>query len=235
MKIIITDLTRFANQDIVCIAGINPETFECIRPMPYISRETCKKLNISPGAIIEGTFTNCYCSPPHIEDRNHADLKFLGPCSSDQFKYLLEKTSFQSVEEGFSVVIESEQKYIPFDNPPDKSIITLALHPHLLHIVEDAYRPGELRVIFTDQAGKTFRYLSITDLGFFEYAKRHMVRHKIEELNNFIRSQKILFIRLGLSRLYQSPDGRKGFWLQANGIYTFPDYIKEIRCYYQEQ
>ena len=169
MKIIITDLTRFANQDIVCIAGINPETYECIRPMPYISKVTCQELNILPGAIIEGTFTKRDCSVPHIEDRNSANLQFLGPCSSQQFKYLLENTSFKSVADGFNVILQSGQKYIPFDNPPDKSIITLALNPHQLKIVEDIYRPGELRVIFTDQAGMSFRYLSITDLGFFEY------------------------------------------------------------------
>ena len=54
MKIIITDLTRFANKDIVCIAGINPETNECVRPMPYIKKASCKTINILPGAIIEG-------------------------------------------------------------------------------------------------------------------------------------------------------------------------------------
>ena len=89
MKIIITDLTRFANKDIVCIAGINPETNECIRPMPYIQKASCQKLNILPGAIIEGDFTPCACTAPHIEDKDRAKLKFLGPCSSEQFKSIL--------------------------------------------------------------------------------------------------------------------------------------------------
>jgi hypothetical protein len=70
MKIIITDLTRFANKDIVCIAGINPKTNECIRPMPYIERASCEKLNILPGAIIEGDFTPCTCTK-----RNAAKLR----------------------------------------------------------------------------------------------------------------------------------------------------------------
>ncbi len=49
MQIIITDLTRFSKKDIVCIAGINPESGECIRPMPYIKTERCKELGILPG------------------------------------------------------------------------------------------------------------------------------------------------------------------------------------------
>lgn len=231
MEIIITDLTRFANKDIVCIAGINPETNECIRPMPYIQKASCQKLNILPGAIIEGDFTPCACTAPHYEDRNRGKLKFLGPCSSEEFKSILENTSFDSVEEGFGVTLTLGQKHIPHDTPPDKSIITLPLDPNQLNIVEDGYKPGKLRVIFTDQAGKSFRYLSITDLGFFEYAERHAAEDKIDDLNDFIHSQEELYIRLGLGRIHQTDDGRNGFWLQVNGIYTFPEYNEEIRCY----
>lgn len=231
MKIIITDLTRFTNKDIVCIAGINPETNECIRPMPYIQKASCQKLNILPGAIIEGDFTLRACTAPHTEDKNRVNLKFLGPCTSEQFKNILENTSFDSVEEGFEVSLTPGQKHIPHDSPPDKSIITLRLNPNQLHIVEDDYNQGKLRVIFTDQTGKTFRYLSITDLGFFEYAERHAAEDKIDELNDFIHSQEELYIRLGLGRIHKTTDGRNGFWLQVNGIYTFPEYNEEIRCY----
>ncbi len=210
MKIIITDLTRFANKDMVCIAGINPETNECIRPMPYIQKTSCQKLNILPGAIIEGDFTPCPCTAPHNEDRKRGKLKFLGQCTSEEFKSILENTSFDSVEEGFEIALAHDQKHIPHDNPPNKSILTLPLNPNQLSIVEDGFKPGKLRVIFTDQSGKSFRYLSITDLGFFEYAERHAIEDKIDDLNDFIHSQKELYIRLGLGRVYKTNDGRNG-------------------------
>jgi hypothetical protein len=35
MDLIVTDLTRFAKDDIVCIAGIELKTKQCIRPLPY--------------------------------------------------------------------------------------------------------------------------------------------------------------------------------------------------------
>ena len=34
MKIVVTDLTRFSNPDLVCLAGIDIETGRCIRPRP---------------------------------------------------------------------------------------------------------------------------------------------------------------------------------------------------------
>lgn len=231
MRIIVTDLTRFANQDIVCIAGINPSTNECIRPLPYIQKSFCQKHNVLPGKIIDGNFTPCQCTAPHYEDKNYTNLKFLSPCNSEEFKCILKNTSFTSVEDGFEVTLTPGQKHIPHDSPPGKSIITLSLIPSKLNIVEDSYNEGQLRVNFIDQTGKNFRYLSITDLGFFEYAKRHAEENRIDELNDFIHSQKDLFIRLGLGRVYQANDGRNGFWLQVNGIYTFPEYNKEIRCY----
>ena len=231
MKMIITDLTRFDNQEIVCIAGVNPETNECIRPMPYIPKLSCQKLDILPGAIIQGDFSSCQCNAPHTEDQTGANLKFLGPCNSEEFKSILQNTSSASVAEGFGITLRLGDKHIPHDTPPSKSIITLPLSPIHLDIVEDSYKLGKLRVNFTDRAGATFRYLSITDLGFFEYAERYADENKIDELNEFIHSQEELYIRLGLSRCYQSPDGRNGFWLQVNGIYTFPLYSKEIRCY----
>lgn len=37
-QIIITDLTRFKNEEIVCTAGIDYNAKKCIRPLPYLSR-----------------------------------------------------------------------------------------------------------------------------------------------------------------------------------------------------
>jgi len=231
MKIIITDLTRFSNKEIVCIAGINPETNECIRPLPYIQKASCQRTNILPGAIIKGDFTPCTHTAPHTEDRNSANLKFLGPCSTEQFKSVLERSSDNSVEEGFGVTLSSGQKHVPHDSPPEKSIITLSIDPTQFKIFKDSFNPSKLRVTFTDNSGISFRYLSITDLGFFEYAERHAANDEICEINDFIHSQEKLYIRLGLSRAYQINDGRNGFWFQVNGIYTFPEYVEEIRCY----
>ncbi|MDP3479439.1 MAG: hypothetical protein Q8R88_06685 [Desulfoprunum sp.] len=231
MEIIITDLTRFSRQDIVCIAGINPRTNECIRPLPYLPTTECRRLNILPGAILEGNFTPRPCSVPHTEDRSYqSQLTFKGPCSTGEFKAILKATESPNVQEGFSVQIPFGQKLISSNTSPQKSIITISVNPHLVRIVPDSFNTGKIKIIFTDRAGSEFRYLSITDLGFYNYAEKNK-GEDFAGLNNFVHSQSEVFLRIGLSREYESQDGRKGFWLQVNGIYLFPEYLEEIRCY----
>jgi hypothetical protein len=231
MEIIITDLTRFSRQDIVCIAGIDPKTNECIRPLPYLASTDCRRLNILPGAILEGNFVPRPCSVPHTEDRCYqGQLTFNGPCSTEKFKAILKATESPNVQEGFSVQIPVGQKYIPSNTPPQKSIVTISVNPQEVSIVPDSFNPGKIKVIFTDRSKREFRYLSITDLGFYNYAEKSK-GDNFANLNNFIHSQSEVFIRVGLSREYKSQDGRNGFWLQVNGVYLFPEYLEEIRCY----
>ena len=59
----------------------------------------------------------------------------------------------------------------------------------------------------------------------------HQQRSELGALNEFIQSQDVIFLRIGLSRSYKAPNGKEGFWMQANGIYTFPNYLEEIRSY----
>jgi hypothetical protein len=237
MEIIVTDLTRFENQN-VCIAGICPETGVCIRPLPYLSKAKCRELNILPGAILTGQFTPRRCSPPHLEDHSCENLAACGPCSSVTFHHILAGRAAESVEDGFSVRIPQGQKYIPTETPPNTSIITLRIEPRGLQVVKDCYNDSKLRVHIMENSGREFRYISITDLGFYEYAMSHAAEHGAldsltQRVNGFLHSQEEVFVRVGLSREYQSPDGRRGFWIQANGIYTFPGCPADIRCYHR--
>lgn len=232
MEIIITDLTKFANNDIVCIAGINPTSNECIRPLPYISTNECRIQNILPGGILHGNFTLPQITAPHTEDRNYqGPLSFKGPCTAESFISILKATESPNAENGFSIILQTGQKHIPANNTPNRSIITLSVNPWDLSIVPDSYNPGKIKIIFSDKSGYEFRYLSITDLGFYNYAENNSNGNNFSTINDFIRSQKEIYVRLGLSRLFTSPDGRTGYWLQINGIYTFPEYFPGIRCY----
>jgi len=231
--IIITDLTRFKNPEIVCIAGIDEDSSECIRPMPYITLSECHRLNVLPGAKVSGDFTH---SPdrtgPHQEDYRYENLKFLGPSSSREFKNALEQGLYESVEEGFEITLNDNQKHIPIDHEVRRSIITVRISPSDIEIVEDSYKPGKIKLNFRDLSLREFRYIGTTDLGFHEYALRHHSCNELRTINTMIKTQEEVYLRIGLSREYQPPnDNRHGYWLQANGIYTFPDYNKDIRCY----
>lgn len=232
-SIIITDLTRFGEgKPIVCTAGLDRQSGECIRPLPYLPFSDFTRLGIFPGGVLTGDFEpDASREAPHTEDSHHNDLKFLGPCSSDEFQSVLKGSASPSLEDGFDVVVATGEKVIPATSPPALSIITLQVSPQSVEIVEDGYKPGKIRIHFTDGAGKRFRFFPIADLGFHDYAQRHRESGALDELNSAITSQETVFLRIGLGRAYTNPQGKAGFWMQANGIYTFPEKLSYIRSY----
>ena len=234
MDIIVTDLTRFAKDDVVCIAGIDAQSKQCIRPLPYLEKATCRKLKILPGAILEGKFTKPNrVDPPHTEDMNYAGLSFKGPCTSDEFESALEASLYPSINKGFDGKVPAGTKVMPPDTPPSRSIITLRLKPTQIEIVRNAFDPKSLRLNILDNDGRKYTYLSITDLGFHTLAvSKQKDPDYTDELNRYIRGQKKLYLRIGLGRRYKNPsDGRDGFWIQVNGIYTFPEFMTKVRTY----
>ena len=190
-------------------------------------------MNVLPGAKLRGDFTP---SPdragPHQEDYHYNKLEFLGPSTSSEFKNALKQGLYESVEGGFEVTLNYNQKYIPIDCEVPRSIITVCISPSEIEIVENPYKPEKIKLNFRDLSHKEFKYIGITDLGFHEYALRHHSRKQLRKVNSMIKAQEEVYLRIGLSREFQPPnDDRNGYWLQVNGIYTFPDYIEEIRCY----
>lgn len=231
-EVIITDLTRFSTKENVCTAAIDVKTGECLRPMPYLKSAKCEELGIHPGAILKGDLNfQPNNSNPHIEDASYSGLKFHGACSGEQFKQVLEGSLSNSVSEGFGVDFGNGQKHIPHDQYANGSIITIKISPAQLSIHEDQYKPGKIKATFTDTSGHRYSYLSITDRGFHDYAQKHQNDGRLHEVTDFIAEQEEVYLRIGLSRVFQVPDGRNGYWLQVNGIYSFPHFHEEIRSY----
>lgn len=233
MKITITDLTRFKNLGKVCTAGV-AEDGTVIRPLPYLDSAICRKLDIHPGGVLQGKFTLSNAAAPHVEDADYSedDLYFLGACSKQQFKEVLDQTLYRSISEGFGVPVRSREKCIPASTPPVRSLITIKVNPLSFSVVQDSYHPERLKAHFSDGAGVELAFVGVTDRGFYDYAQQHRNDpHSFLEMKRFIQSQKEVYLRLGLSRVYESPDGRNGYWIQLNGIYTFPDKLEYIRCY----
>jgi len=234
MDIIVTDLTRFAKDDIVCIAGIDVKSEQCIRPLPYLPKKECRRLKLLPGAILEGKFTRPKgVAKPHTEDMSYKDLSFKGPCTSEKFESVLKRTTYPSINQGFDNKVSIGTKVIPYGDPPSRSIITLKLKPNQPEIVRNAFDPKSLRLNIKDNDGREYHYLSITDLGFHNLAvSKQKDPNYTDQLNEYIHSQKKVYLRIGLGRRYKDPrDGRDGFWIQANGIYTFPEFMTKVRTY----
>jgi hypothetical protein len=230
-RIIITDLTRFRDEKIVCTAGTDMDSGACIRPMPYLKTTECVRLQILPGAILNGEFVpRKGLSGPHQEDASYSRLKFEGASSSDEFRTALEAGLHASVAAGFEIGLVARQKHVPVGHPVQRSIITIEVDPGSIEIVEDQYEPGKLKIHFTDTSGQEFRFLSITDLGFHRYAQAHRAAGDLARLNSFVKNQPEAYLRIGLSRAW-AIRGIDGYWMQVNGIYTFPDFFRELRSY----
>lgn len=234
MEIIITDLTRFNTSDKVCIAGINMNTNECIRPMPYLTTAKCEELNILPGSKLGGSFAqNTSRGIPHSEDYyyNQDSLTHNGACTAYEFHHVLNNTIATSISNGFGYLFPEGGKVIPYVNAPQQSIITLKVQSSQIRIVKDSFNHGKIKLNLKDNDEKKYTYLPITDLGFYNYAMRHFDDFDFpSRINAFIDEQEELYLRVGLSGRYASGD-KDGFWLQINGIYTFPNFDTEIRSY----
>ncbi|MDE0412575.1 MAG: hypothetical protein OXI37_10250 [Gammaproteobacteria bacterium] len=173
-KIIITDLTRFANRDILCTAGVDPDTGSCIRPIPYLETKMCRNLNILPGSILTGNFSRVpEIVPPHVEDMNYENLEVQSQCPSTEFRDLLSEYAFDNIEDGFEVVLEERQKHITRDAGATRSLITIPIQPDSICIVPDGFEQTKIKANITDNSGSRYSYLSITDLGFHSYAENH--------------------------------------------------------------
>ena len=232
-RIIITDLTRFKEgSKKVCTAGVTGDG-TLIRPYPpYLEATECERLDIHPGAILEGDLTPTNPPPPHVEDATWNNLVYVDKCSSAEFRTALRSGLFKSIQEGFEYELPQREKCIPLSVKPPRSIITIKLSPQSFSIVGDGYNRKKIRASFWDADGHQFSFVSITDRGFVDQAfKIEGDRSAIAEMNYHVQSQRELYLRIGLSRPHASNDGRNGYWIQVNGIYTFPDYLDYIRCY----
>ena len=166
-----------------------------------------------------------------LSSTSYSNLVYHGATSSEHFKSILEQSLSADVSTGFGVNFADNQKHIPCDQRPTCSIITIAVNPERIRIHEDQFKAGKIKLTFIDQSGNKFSYLSITDRGFFDYALKHQNDGKLIDVQRFLSSQDEIYLRIGLSRVFSAQDGRNGYWLQVNGIYTFPEYYKEIRTY----
>jgi hypothetical protein len=212
-QIVITDVTHFNNKGLVCVAGIDINTGECLRPISpnYLSPQDLQKLNIQAGSVLSGEFNFLNNNKPHIEDVSYGDLKFERFCSSEEFREILERTLSNNIEDGFGVVLGNEKKVIVPSLNPQKSLITISVNPENISVFQDtAFGKTRTKIHFSDGSGKEYKYIPVNDLRYYgdNYKEIHF-------------DNKEVFLRIGVGRQYKV-NNKDGYWLQVNGIYTFP-------------
>jgi hypothetical protein len=244
MDIIVTDLTRLKKNALVCLAGINLETGKCIRPFQtvpggrtdYLSFEAAKKLKIFPGSYLSSDFIRKPGThSPHIEDYIISNyLRSPGNATCEDFRKILDTTSHTTISAAFG--IRPENKYFLTTQAPLHSLATLKLNnpsQQFQLILDTKYGPA-FKATITDSDSFSMSYLKVTDLGFVDHLPRiQSIPSEAYRLNQFLRGQDTLYVRLGLGREF-APGGdesKRGYYVQVNGIYSFPTYRKDLREY----
>ncbi|GEM_PF-6753432 len=178
--------------------------------------------------------------PPHIEDRIVHFLQYEKTCDEASRKRGLQFISHSTLQEIFGAVPDGNQDHRLFlaDTPPLRSLGTLALSAlPKLHCVMSKYHDEKRVYKLTLKDGDAFesKWVPIVDLRFLNYVewkqgeKRETTDTIIHEFHDRFQKADFIFIRLGLTRIFptypRSDYPARGFWLQATGIYPFPDYL----------
>ena len=228
MDIIVTDVTKFTNPRCRCVAGLTPNGI-CYRPTDYFTLDECDQLSIVPGTVLRGNFVIYPRNEvPHTEDCSRANVTNAGSCSAAYFKHILENDCADSVEEGFDVDLSGYRKCIPEESAPNHSIITVKASAVGNCWFQTNDFNGRICFEFSDESGDSYRYMPIADLGVRTYIEEYEGDGVAHHLNQFIHAQNEIYLRIGVGRCYTA-NGRTGFWLQINGIYTFPGAIPGTR------
>jgi hypothetical protein len=70
-------------------------------------------------------------------------------------------------------------------------------------------------------SGQYYDSLPVTDLRFHLLAQQNYII--FSNINSFLSAQTEVYLRVGLGRAWNRPGEQDAFyWLQINGIYTFP-------------
>lgn len=227
---IVTDLTCLREN--VCLGMINTWTGECIRPKPFLTREEAIARRIVPGALITTNVWHFNTPPqePHLEDRNWDPAQaVIGETPADHFRSILEKSKFETIKEGFGYQFPEGDRLVPLDISCPRSLITIKITPANFYFHIDSNQ--KTRITFTDNDKTTYNCLPLNDLGFKFTGPNQM--WEVHEIQEFIRHQPEVYLRLGLGRPWKADNGDEGYWVQVNGIYSFPEFFKSLRKYGQ--
>lgn len=228
MQLLITDLTYMRGG--LCIAGINPETLENIRPVlsfGQIQEDFIHKRKIYPGALVEFNFIGKKSNPPHIEDYvfNPESTRFIKFVSQSKWQDVLNSCAAPSLASAFNNLIVDNKGVLPGAKTPSLVVIKVdGIKVNFFDSDPGAILPFKIRVSFSSE--DNLYHLPVTDKQFIDYCndkfKAGFSRDELkDDLQEFINSSKYIYLRIGLTRPFKkAEDAKELCYLQVNGIYS---------------
>jgi len=143
---------------------------------------------------------------------------------------VLAASAFDGLVEGFGANVELKHIPVDIEAVPMRSIVTLAVQPENCVLQIDNY--GKLKAEFSDHSGVRRSYIPVNDIGLNHHVQAATSKPEaVAALNHHLRTQKSLYLRIGITRPWQTDDGRNGYWLQLNAAYSFPILHQSVEEY----
>ncbi len=222
MKIIVNHLTQL-NQGFICVAGVDLETKQHVRPRLRQNNLASAFLTknggyFELGAMLDLSWVEKTPTPPEVEDIrfNARRVHLLQKVDPERFWKCLKSVANLHLTEIFGPDLKPHDfSAVVAEGKGTASLGCLYLeHPPEISLSSR----GRLRLTLRDQ---DFRLnLSVTDLRFceVEYAKINPV--VLEQANNLIKQGGPVILSLGLSRAWRKEGDSSAYhWLQVNNLH----------------
>ncbi|MEO5791706.1 MAG: hypothetical protein ABIR67_06465 [Gaiellaceae bacterium] len=226
MQIVVTDLTRMAAPHI-CVAGIEIETKEHIRPVFRRGRLTTSDLRVNGGVFALGALVDLGAvidvgRPPELEDRQFEQAAFGGVVTREVFWALLDEVARSTLHDVFGADLVS--------NPPGRTIPlgsgTASLGCLLPRDTPRLYISPDGRIRMWLHDGEQDINLSVTDLRLYEDDLRTPAAERVAEVARRLRRGVGVRLSVGVGRPYPPADPRH--WLQINNVHLADSPIELI-------
>lgn len=217
MRIIVNHLTRMA-PGYICVAGINPETCEHIRPTTY-GRLSRRLLSVEGGlfdiaAIVDLGETIPDGVAPEVEDHHFepSDALLLSTTTPEDYWTLLGKVACPTLTDIFGPDLQRSGN--TFSTACGKGLASLGclIAPTCPQLIRDNF--GKLRMRLGDRVMNVS--VSVTDIRLFEDDHTTIRDDVVADLNRRMGYGVPVILSVGLSRPFGED---KRHWLQVNGIH----------------
>lgn len=242
-EILITDLTAMGG-DKVCIAGIDRQwnTIRPVFPWPDIPTRRVlrrgRQVRIRPRAVVMMLLEPLAATEaPHVEDwlwtRSHA-ARPLQILEDERWQRVLQTLAEDCPRPLFGAALQSlgrDRNRIILPGKATHSLATVHCARKMDFRLRERDRGGfRFALSFYDDKGEVYQNIPVTDLALREWAyagqrRGAEARSLAGEVTAKLNAADEVYLRLGLGREYEGK-----FWLQVNGIYSFPDWLGG-RCF----
>lgn len=223
MRIVVNHLTRMRAPRI-CVAGIEPETLQHVRPTtPAYDPITRRLLRVEGGVFRVGSVvdlgtTRPEPTPPESEDHRFQTnrARYVEDLGDTEFVALLEQVAAAHLEEGFGPELERVNwRYAIAAGKGHRSLAVIKARRRPKLEIDKRFGRLQLRSDDTDPP----TYLSVTDVRFYEQDHATIRQTVVDNVAKRLRSGVDAFLMLGLARAHRvSSDDRERHWLQLNGL-----------------